>query len=162
MRDGYILINPVTGRKFFLYNHTDLKNLQKVVNTNTFWEGYRTEKDLDSSLFKDYYKPLYRRYSTAKEDIKKKALNFPVQGTASEVTKVAAYLIFQNIYNRGLLFKVFMSNIIHDELLLETSEDLVENIASVVESSMKKAGKLLGMERVPLDASAKIVDWWNH
>lgn len=159
---GYILINPITGRKFHIEYFNDFQELKKKVLEPGFWDLRNAEKEKNSELFHKYYKPLSKSYFRKKEAIGKAALNSPIQGTAAEITKLAVYYIFKELIKRDYLFIVFISNLIHDEILIEAPENKAEEIAELVETSMIKAGRILGCERVPLGAEAKIVDWWNH
>lgn len=85
-----------------------------------------------------------------------------IQATSAEITKLAAYFIFEEIYEQKMMFSVLMCNLVHDELLLEAPEHLSEWVAKTTTENMIRAGKILGCKRVPLKADAKIVDWWDH
>jgi DNA polymerase-1 len=161
-KNGYILINEVTGRKFYIEYFKDFLALKQKVSKDNFWENRVVEKEKDSVVYYQYYKPLTSKYSKLKKTIEKMALNYSIQGTAAEVSKLATYYIFRHIYENNLLFKVLLSNMIHDEILLEAPEAIAASIAEETTKSMIRAGVILELTRVPLTADAKVVDWWNH
>jgi DNA polymerase I-like protein with 3'-5' exonuclease and polymerase domains len=89
------------------------------------------------------------------------ALNYPIQGSSAEITKLASIHIFEYIIQNQLQEIVKFSNVIHDEILLECPEHLANTMKTVVESCMEKAGKVY-CKVVPLKAEAIICKFWNH
>jgi len=162
LRRGYILINEVTKRKFYIDNFKDFQKLRDKLYKDDFWERLSKEREAESALYFQYYKPLSKKYSKTRKAIERKALNYPIQATSAEITKLAAYFIFEEIYEQKMMFSVLMCNLVHDELLLEAPEHLSEWVAKTTTENMIRAGKILGCKRVPLKADAKIVDWWDH
>ena len=89
------------------------------------------------------------------------ALNFPIQGSSAEITKLACIFIFDYIVQNELQGIVKFSNMIHDEVLLECPESMGESLSKVVEDCMARAGKIY-CKVVPLKAECKLTKYWNH
>jgi DNA polymerase-1 len=84
-----------------------------------------------------------------------------VQGTAADCTKYGSYLFFQWLKENDLLFKVKIVNVVHDELIVECSEELGEMIKEKVKYFLELAGKYF-CKRVPLFAEPQIASKWVH
>jgi DNA polymerase I-like protein with 3'-5' exonuclease and polymerase domains len=84
-----------------------------------------------------------------------------VQGTAAEITKLASIYIFNELIRKGWLFKVLFTNIVHDEVLLESEDKIAEEVSIITQECMERAGRKF-YTRVPLKAEPQVVDWWNH
>ena len=68
----------------------------------------------------------------------RQAINAPIQGTASELIKIACS-IFKIIYNK--INKSKMTSQVHDELLFEIhkdEKDIISQIANLMETSHQK------------------------
>jgi len=161
LRDGYILFNNISHSKCFIHNFDIYKNLEGKVNHPGFWEKYREEKAKESILFSNELKPLVSKYFKLQGNISRMALNYPIQGSSAEITKLACIYIFKYIKENNLLNIVKFVNVIHDEILLECPENLGERLKEVVENCMAKAGKVY-CKVIPLKAEAVICKFWNH
>jgi len=159
-RDGYVLINPLTKHKSFIYGFEEFKRSQQLL-TKKFWDEYRYNKKNYTDEFINYYKPLVSNNFKMKGAIERHSVNYRIQGTSAVVTKLAAYFIFEELIKRDLLFSVKIVNIIHDEIMLECPIKKADNIAKLLENSMKKAGDIF-CKRVPLKAESVITNYWTH
>jgi DNA polymerase-1 len=161
LKDGYILFNEISKSKCFVVNFEQYKSLEEKVSKPGFWEVYREEKSKDSLLYKRELKLLVSKYFKLKGNISRMALNFPIQGSSAEITKLACIYIFEHILKNNLVNIVKFSNVIHDEILLECPESLSDTIVKIVEECMIKAGNLY-CKVVPLKTEVKICKFWNH
>lgn len=161
LKYGYIQFNDVTYSKAFLPNFDEFKDLEKQVYSPGFWEVYREEKRRESALFISKLKPLVRKYFKYKGEVYRKSLNAPIQGTAAEITKLAAIYVFDWLIQSDLIFKVLITNLIHDELLLESPRECAEKVAAVVTEKMRVAGSYF-CKTIPLTADSLITQWWKH
>ena len=84
-----------------------------------------------------------------------------VQGSAADCTKYAAYLFFKWLQEKNYLFKVMFVNIVHDEILIECPEELVQECNNKLKECMETAGSYF-CKRVPLKADPQIADRWVH
>jgi DNA polymerase I-like protein with 3'-5' exonuclease and polymerase domains len=161
LRDGYILFNDVTKDKCFISFFDKYKTLEHRISSPGFWEVYREEKAKDSLLYKRELKSTVSRYFKLKGNISRMALNYPIQGSSANITKLACIFIFDYLIKNDLIGVVLFDNVIHDEILLECPENLAETMKKVVEDCMEKAGRVY-CKIVPLTAEASICKFWNH
>ena len=80
---------------------------------------------------------------------KRIAMNAPIQGTASDIMKIAMIKVKSNLHkfnNTNLLLQI------HDEIVVESSSKDVEKVSKMVSENMKNAMKL----DVPLYVNTKV------
>lgn len=159
--NGYIQFNTISNSKCFIDFFDKYKNVESKVTHKGFWEKYREEKAIDSILYRNELKPLVSKYFKLRGNISRMALNFPIQGSSAEITKLACIYIFEYIINHGLINVVKFSNVIHDEVLLECPKSIADIMAKVVEDSMNRAGNVY-CKTIPLKAEVKICQFWDH
>jgi DNA polymerase-1 len=159
---GYIEFNSVSNRKCFIDYFQDFTKLyNEIYNTEGFWEDYKMNKQQNTNRFRDYFKPIVRQYFMKKGDIERMSLNYPIQGSSADITKLAGIYFFRYLEENNLVFKVLMPNVVHDEWIVETSEDIAEEISKVLKTCMEDAGKLF-CPAVKLSAEPQITDHWQH
>lgn len=81
--------------------------------------------------------------------------------TSADITKYACIIFFREILKRDWWLKVKIVNLIHDEILVECPESMVEEVESILINSMEEAGKPF-CPIVPLKADAIHGDHWVH
>lgn len=91
----------------------------------------------------------------------KLAQNYPIQGSSSDITKLACVLFYREILKKNLLHIVKIVNVIHDEILVEAPNDIVEGIALLLKECMETAGKPF-CKVVELKAVPEIGNYWIH
>ena len=67
-------------------------------------------------------------------------MNSPIQGTAADIMKIAMIAVFRKLKEKNLKSKLILQ--IHDELVVETAEDEMEEVKAIVTESMKNAASL--------------------
>lgn len=82
------------------------------------------------------------------------AMNSPIQGTAADIIKIAMIHVDQALREKKLASRLILQ--IHDELLIETREDEIEEVRRILEHEMVEAAKL----SVPLIAEVKQGSSW--
>ena len=82
------------------------------------------------------------------------AMNSPIQGTAADIMKIAMIAVDRELRKRGLSSYIVLQ--IHDELLIETANNEVEEVKEILTDKMKHAADL----RVSLEVDAKTGDSW--
>lgn len=82
------------------------------------------------------------------------AMNSPIQGTAADIMKIAMIAVDRELRRRGLKSRIVLQ--IHDELLVETAENEVEEVKALLEDKMKHAADL----KVSLEVEAKVGKSW--
>ncbi len=82
------------------------------------------------------------------------AMNSPIQGTAADIIKIAMIRVDARLRKENLESKLILQ--IHDELLIETQLDEVEQVKTILEEEMVHAAEF----SVPLIAEVKQGDSW--
>ncbi len=80
------------------------------------------------------------------------AINFPLQGTAADITKRAMIRLFDQLQIGKIILQV------HDELIVEVEEANVLNVARLMKQTMESVAKLT----VPLKVEIKVGDNWGN
>lgn len=94
------------------------------------------------------------RNANIRKAAEREAINMPIQGTASDVVKIAMLRAEEAFRREGLDAQMLMQ--VHDELLIECPAAQAEKVAETLKREMESAVKL----DVPLIAEAGIGDNW--
>ena len=87
--------------------------------------------------------------------------NYPSQGTAAAMTKIAGIRYFNHLVNDGLIFKVLIPNDVHDEYLIEPPTEIAEQEAKKLSECMEYAAAIF-CKKVTIKAVPEIADHWVH
>ena len=68
------------------------------------------------------------------------AMNSPIQGSAADIMKIAMIAVYKKLKEKKLKSKLILQ--IHDELVVETAKDEVEEVSKIITDSMKNAASL--------------------
>jgi twinkle protein len=161
LKNGYVLISPETGKKCYINYYEEFLEVQKEF-TKDFWTRYRKlkEKGFESPTFLEM-KDKVSKYFTKKGEIERMSLNYPIQGSSAEITKLSAvYFWDEYLVPNNLLFIVKFVNVIHDENLIEAPEELTEEACKELIRCMEKSGEKF-CKRVPLKAEPAIATYWK-
>ena len=82
------------------------------------------------------------------------AMNSPIQGTAADIIKIAMNHVYERMKKEGLQSRLVLQ--VHDELLIETKKEEIEEVSRILEEEMKGAAKL----KVELDVDMHQGDSW--
>ena len=82
------------------------------------------------------------------------AMNTPIQGSAADIIKVAMVEVYRAIKEKGLKSKLILQ--VHDELIIETHNEEVEEVKSLIKDLMEGAISL----DVPLRVDIESGDSW--
>ncbi|MGE5474641.1 MAG: DNA polymerase I [Ignavibacteriales bacterium] len=82
------------------------------------------------------------------------ALNTPIQGTAADIIKIAMINVHTELKDKKLKSRLILQ--VHDELIIETAKDEVEEVKKILRKSMENAYKL----KVPLDIDLHVGQNW--
>jgi DNA polymerase-1 len=83
---------------------------------------------------------MHSKNATARSFAERTAVNTPLQGTAADLIKVAMIRIDRALHERGLKSKMLLQ--VHDELILESPSEEVQEVKALVKQEMENAGKL--------------------
>lgn len=145
LENGYIRTNNITNRiRHFRYwrEYLDLRA-----------KSYLTKEE-SSSLLK------------TKGNIERRAMNTPIQGTASDMTKTAIVLVRQRLIDLGIMpydcnAKAKLVSVVHDETSVECVEEEANKIASIQKECMETAGSMF-VKSMPMPANPVIKKHWDH
>ena len=68
------------------------------------------------------------------------AMNSPIQGTAADIIKIAMNRVYKRLKEEGLRSRLVLQ--VHDELLIETYKEEIEQVSAILEEEMKGAANL--------------------
>jgi len=94
------------------------------------------------------------RNANIRKAAEREAINMPIQGTASDIVKIAMLRVDEEFRREGLEAQLLMQ--VHDELLVETPAAAAGHVAEVLKREMEAAGSL----DVPLIVDVGIADNW--
>jgi DNA polymerase-1 len=94
------------------------------------------------------------RNANIRKAAEREAINMPIQGTASDIVKIAMLKVDEEFKRQGIEAQLLMQ--VHDELLVETGAASAEHVAKVLKSEMETAVSL----DVPLIVDVGIADNW--
>ncbi len=82
------------------------------------------------------------------------AMNSPIQGTAADIIKIAMIRVWKELRRAGLNSRLILQ--VHDELVIETRQEEIEQVKQILEESMKQAAQLA----VPLEVDLHTGENW--
>lgn len=164
MEKGYILLNPLTGHKAYIYDFEELKSIKESFKAPGFWEYYRQmKKDTPSCDTVQMVRKFFKRKSASE----KQSINYRIQGTGSMCLRVSLINFFEYLRKNNLLFKVLINVIPYDEINCEAPKEIAEEITTVLYNCMVKAGAYF-CTRCKLDAEVSrlkdgtLPTYWIH
>jgi DNA polymerase-1 len=94
------------------------------------------------------------RNANIRKAAEREAINMPIQGTASDIVKIAMLKVDEEFKREGVDAQLLMQ--VHDELLVETPANVAERVAEILKHEMESAVTL----DVPLVVDVGIADNW--
>ncbi|HVQ36288.1 MAG TPA: DNA polymerase I [Pyrinomonadaceae bacterium] len=94
------------------------------------------------------------RNANIRKAAEREAINMPIQGTASDIVKIAMLKVEEEFRREGVSARLLMQ--VHDELLVEATADSAEHVAGILKREMESAVSL----DVPLIVDVGIADNW--
>ena len=89
-------------------------------------------------------------------ELKRQGRNTPIQSTCGDILKKAILYIAENL--KG--YEVQVVNTVHDELVIECRDDLVEGFTKIIEACMVRAGEEF-IKSVPVEVSVAVDQRWK-
>jgi DNA polymerase-1 len=165
LRNGYVLISEVTGKKSYVDNYEWYKEKKaKMEGRNPevqkFWDDYRKHEKANTPTFRELKREV-QAFNMKKGEIERMSLNYPIQGESSEITKLSCVLFWSEYLKpNNLVFTVKFVNTIHDENLIECPLSLAEECAKALQDAMEKAGTKF-CKTIPLKADPCVAPHWK-
>ena len=162
---GYILLNPLTRHKAFIYDYDKLlEEKARMSSPEWDWDYYRQmKKDYPDCDTVQMVKHFFKR----KSDSERQSINYPIQATGSMCLRVALINFFKYICEHNLFNIVKINVTPYDEINCEAPEGIAEEIAQEVYNCMVKAGSIF-CTRCKLDADISrqndgtLPNYWIH
>ena len=158
MRDGYILLNPLTGHRAHIYDAEELKETRNKMQEPGFWEYYQNARKHNPQ---DEIVQEVRHYMQRKAASEKQSINYRIQNRGAMCFKLSSIKLFNWIVDHKLIDKVKMCVPAHDEFNLECPVAIKEQIGKVLIDCMIAGGKPF-CPNVFLGADIDINDHWVH
>lgn len=136
---GYMVIDEVTGRRSYFNQYKEFQELKAIPHD---WRS----KDQKSAFYK------------IKGSMERMSQNYPIQGTAASMTKTAVIMFDAAVEEYGL--DAFIVNAVHDEVVVEASDEDAEIAAKILQKSMESAGRIF-CKLIPIIAEPAIGDDWG-
>jgi len=116
------------------------------------------EKGYITSLYgrRRYFPGINDRNYTVRSRAEREAINMPIQGTASDIVKIAMIKVYNALKKEGLQTQMIMQ--VHDELLFEAPVAEIEKASEIIRREMEAAATL----DVPLVAEIGVGDDWMN
>lgn len=145
---GYIDLNPMLGFRAYIYDYKYLVNLGNKFDDPEYKLYYHQMKESNPNCDtvqerKNYYKRL--------SESDRQSINYPIQHTGALCSMVSQILFFNNLRQRGWLFKVLLTVCPYDEINCEAPEEIAEEVTELLHKCMVKAGSYF-CTRCKLDA----------
>lgn len=158
MRDGYILLNPLTGHRAHIYDAEELKETHNKMQEPGFWEYYQNVRKCNPQ---DEIVQEVRHYMQRKAASEKQSINYRIQNRGAMCFKLSSIKLFNWIVDHKLIDKVKMCVPAHDEFNLECPVAIKEQVGKVLIDCMVAGGKPF-CPNVFLGADIDINDHWVH
>ena len=158
MRDGYILLNPLTGHRAHIYDAEELQETRSKMQEPGFWEYYQNARKHNPQ---DEIVQEVRHYMQRKAASEKQSINYRIQNRGAMCFKLSSIKLFNWIVDHKLIDKVKMCVPAHDEFNLECPVAIKEQIGKVLIDCMIAGGKPF-CPNVFLGADIDINDHWVH
>ena len=158
MRVGYILLNPITRHKAFIYDFEDLDRIQKKLEDPEFnsyyWQMKREAPDCDTVKSVNHF-------NQRKRASEKQSIDYRIQGRGSMCFKLFSIKLFNYWKKNNLLFKVKYCIPAHDEGNIEAPKEIAQEQADMLVKSMIKGAEPF-LKTLKLGATASIGPHWIH
>jgi len=154
-KNGYILINPITGHRLNWWDHKEWLERQKSF-TPEFWDNYRMyHKGTGDNIALEV-----RHHFQAASKYDRLARNSVTQGTGAIILKDAMTSLFNWIVDNGYFGIIHICVVVHDEINCDYPKGLTDFpkvLTTIMEESAAKYCKSL-----PIPAVAEVSDHWVH
>ncbi len=87
-----------------------------------------------------YLPDIHARNFNLRSFAERTAMNTPIQGSAADIIKIAMIQVFKKLEEQGLEAKLILQ--VHDELIVESPEKEIDQVKTIIRSSMEEAMEL--------------------
>ncbi len=165
VKNGYIDIRP--DRRYWDKHYNRMNQIIEDVWTY-YPEGYKKLPEKEKAKVKAQIKKEYpivakmwSEYFSLKGSIERNSQNYPVQGCSGSQTKYAAVLFRRHCIKHKLRDKLYISNTIHDEMLVESIEKFANEAVKITVKTMEEGANHY-CKKVIMKASGGKCQYWGH
>ncbi len=130
-----------TFRQLARYRRAVSSRVLRKPYSKTLWGRVRYYNSPNSAKLSEY-------------QLRNRAINTPVQGSAGDIFKLSLYWLHQKLADDAKVV-----NLIHDEVVVEAPEDQVEKVKEVIYETLVEAGAHF-LRKVPVVVDIEIRDTW--
>lgn len=167
LKNGYIHIDTLTGRRYW---EGEFKKMNKL--SEDIWKLYpdnykklseEKRKEVKDKVYKEHpeVRNMWKEFFMIQGSLERCSQNYPIQGCAGNQTKTAG-VIFRNYQlDNNLRGKIWISNIVHDEIVAECKEEYAEQAKELIEKCMVDGAHIF-CKKVKMEATGVITPFWKH
>ncbi len=148
-------INAKDAKEFidtYLETYPEIKKYMEKTVEDAKEKGYVTTLFNRKRIIEEINNPAY----IIRQSGERIALNTPVQGTSADIMKMAMIKIYKKLNENHLKSKMIIQ--VHDEIIIDTKKEELEEVTEIVRDSMANACKL----SVPLSVDINYgKDWYD-
>ena len=102
-------------------------------------KAFALKNNYTETLFgrRRYFPNINSRIPFLKNMAERTATNAPIQGTAADIIKLAIRYAFEDLKKEGLLEKAHLVLQIHDELVYEVEENVLDKVSGIIKNAME-------------------------
>ena len=108
-----------------------------------------------------YFEGLISKVPFVRAAAERMAINAPIQGTGADIIKIAMARVDKYLQKEKLTDKIFLLLQVHDELVYEIAEPLVEKVALQIKEIMENVLSLAETKEVPIVADVSVGANWG-
>ncbi len=109
-----------------------------------------------------YHEAIHSNIPYIRAAAERMAINAPIQGTGADIVKLAMVQVDAYIKEHGLENEVSLILQVHDELVFEVKESMVESVATEIKRIMEHVLDTKENKGVPIVAEASVGDNWGE
>lgn len=160
-KNGYVLINPLTGHKMYWCDHSYWCIEQQSFNSE-FWDRYRAMKSTMpyNEFAETWEKKRVTLHFKAASKWGRLSLNAPTQGTGIIILKYAITNFFKYIVSNNLFNIVKLVDLVHDEACIEYPESM-KDVPDTLKKFMEESSSIF-CKKLPIPADAEVGKYWIH
>ena len=132
-----------------------------LVFSRTWFDGYEEYTELRSIPYNNRTKEQSKRFFKLKGQMERFAQNNRIQGSAALMTKIAHIMIDNELERRNLQDKAWVCGLIHDEIVVDSQDEIKEEVAIIMQTCMINSGKLF-CKTIPMKVDPEIDKEWHH
>lgn len=111
-----------------------------------------------------YFKTINSSIPFIQKMAERTAINAPIQGTLADIVKLAMRFVDEQLVKEGLKDSVYLILQIHDELIFEVKDDVIDKVSFLVKEEMEgvlEKSFIHFKSEVPITVNSSVGDTWQ-